>query len=39
LNYRRLESTLRQSLAELERVVGGFDNLAAEQVPVPGDVL
>lgn len=35
--YRRLEATLRQTLAELERVVGGFTGPAAEPVPVPED--
>jgi outer membrane protein TolC len=35
LTYRRLEASLRQTLAELERVVGGFQNLPAEAIPAP----
>ena len=33
INYRRLEASLRQTLAELERVVGGFAGAAPESVP------
>ncbi len=39
VSYRRLEATLRQTLAELERVVGGFDSFSMEQIPVPADML
>lgn len=35
--YRRLEASLRQTLAELERVVGGFSESAAEVAPAPGE--
>lgn len=35
INYLRLEATLRQTLAELERVVGGFSGLAPETLPTP----
>lgn len=35
VTYRRLEATLRQTLAELERVVGGYVAPPAELVPVP----
>jgi outer membrane protein, heavy metal efflux system len=35
VTYRRLEATLRQSLAELEQVVGGFNRPAVETVPMP----
>lgn len=39
LTYRRLEANLRQSLAELERVVGGFQLASPERVPPsPADV-
>lgn len=33
--YRRLEASLRQSLAELERVVGGFAGPPVEAIPTP----
>jgi outer membrane protein TolC len=39
VSYRRLEATLRQTLAELERVVGGFDSFPMEPIPVPEDML
>ncbi|MCH7752116.1 MAG: TolC family protein, partial [Planctomycetes bacterium] len=35
VNYLRLEASLRQTLAELERVVGGFSGPAPETLPVP----
>ncbi len=35
INYRRLEASLRQTLAELERVVGGFSEPTPELLPVP----
>jgi outer membrane protein TolC len=35
ISYRRLEASLRQTLAELERVVGGFTGPTAEAVPIP----
>jgi outer membrane protein TolC len=35
VNYRRLEASLRQTLAELERVVGGFTGPPVEMLPVP----
>lgn len=35
INYRRLEASLRQTMAELERVVGGFTETQAELIPVP----
>ena len=35
ISSRRLEASLRQTLAELERVVGGFTGPNAEAVPVP----
>ena len=43
VNYYRLEASLRQTLAELERLVGGYSEptpevvpeLAAEPVPLP----
>ncbi len=35
INYHRLEASLRQSLAELERVVGGFSRPVPEAVSVP----
>lgn len=35
VNYRRLEASLRQTLAELERVVGGFGGPTPEALPVP----
>ena len=34
--YHRLEATLRQTMAELERVVGGFASQNAEVIPAPG---
>ena len=39
LTYRRLEATLRQTLAELERVVGGFSTASIEPIPEPDDGL
>lgn len=33
--YRRLEASLRQTLAELGRVVGGFTGPSAEAIPTP----
>lgn len=36
ISYRRLEASLHQTLAELERVVGGA-NMAPEAIPVPDD--
>lgn len=35
VNYRRLEASLRQTLADLEQVVGGFAGPFIEQVPRP----
>ena len=35
VNYYRLEASLRQTLAELERVVGGFSGPAPGTLPVP----
>ncbi len=35
LSYHRLEASLRQTLADLERVVGGFMDLEAEAVDIP----
>ncbi|QDU74543.1 Cobalt-zinc-cadmium resistance protein CzcC precursor [Bremerella volcania] len=35
ISYRRLEASLRQTLAELERVVGGFTGPSAETIPTP----
>jgi outer membrane protein TolC len=35
VNYRRLEATLHQTLAELERVVGGYLGEPGEAIPVP----
>jgi len=35
VKYRRLEASLRQTLAELERVVGGFSGSTPETLPVP----
>ena len=35
VTYHRLEASLRQSLAELERVVGGFAGPTAEAIPTP----
>jgi len=35
ISYRRLEASLRQTLADLERVVGGINVSAAETVPLP----
>ena len=37
VNYRRLEASLRQTIAELERVVGGFIEPSAEPIPIPED--
>jgi len=37
LSYHRLEASLRQTLAELERVVGGLSNNGAEPIPVPDE--
>ena len=39
VSYHRLEASLRQTLAELERVVGGLNNIGAETIPVPGEDL
>jgi len=36
VNYRRLEASLRQTLAELERVVGGYTYLAEPSEVIPG---
>lgn len=35
VTYHRLEASLRQSLAELERVVGGFAGQTVETIPTP----
>ena len=35
ISYRRLEASLRQTLAELERVVGGFTGPRSEAIPTP----
>ncbi|HAY78444.1 MAG TPA: hypothetical protein DCY79_01410 [Planctomycetaceae bacterium] len=35
INYQRLEASLRQTLAELERVVGGFTGSSTEAIPTP----
>jgi len=35
INYYRLEASLRQTLAELERVVGGFTETIPEMIPTP----
>ncbi len=35
VNFRRLEASLRQTLAELERVVGGFSEPSPETLPTP----
>ncbi len=35
VNYYRLEASLQQTLAELERVVGGFSSQAPEKLPSP----
>ncbi len=35
INYRRLEASLQQTLAELERVVGGFVGAAPETLALP----
>jgi cobalt-zinc-cadmium efflux system outer membrane protein len=35
INYIRLEASLRQTLAELERVVGGISGQASEMIPTP----
>ena len=35
INYIRLEASLRQTLAELERVVGGFTQTMPEMIPAP----
>ncbi len=39
VNYRRLEATLRQTLAELQRVVGGFEYAGPGAIPVPADTI
>lgn len=39
VSYIRLEASLRQSLSELERVVGGFDNRIPAPVQEPGPPL
>jgi outer membrane protein TolC len=39
VNYYRLEATLRQTLADLERVVGGFSVELATPLPRPQDAL
>ena len=36
ISYRRLEASLRQTLAELERVVGGFLSPTTEPIPATG---
>jgi outer membrane protein TolC len=38
VNYLRLEASFRQSLAELERLVGGVANGVGERLPVPSDI-
>ena len=35
LSYHRLEASLRQTLAELERVVGGFGGQQVDVIPSP----
>ena len=35
ISFRRLEASLRQTLAELERVVGGFTAPVTDAVPAP----
>lgn len=35
ISYLRLEASLRQTLAELERVVGGLDGQTTEPIPAP----
>lgn len=35
INYHRLEASLRQTVAELERVVGGFVETVPELIPTP----
>ena len=35
ISYRRLEASLRQTLAELERVVGGITGPSSEAIPTP----
>jgi outer membrane protein TolC len=37
ISYRRLEASLHQTLAELERVVGGFSGQSSETIPTPRD--
>ena len=37
VNYRRIEASLHQTLAELERVVGGYNAEPGEAIPVPGE--
>jgi cobalt-zinc-cadmium efflux system outer membrane protein len=37
VTYRRLQASLRQTLAELERVVGGFTGPSVEAIPTPDD--
>ncbi len=37
ISYRRLEASLRQVMAELERVVGGFHGPNAEVIPAPAN--
>ena len=39
LNFYRLEASLRQTLAELESVVGGMNGLGGEPIPVPSEDL
>ena len=40
VNYHRLEASLRQTLAELERVVGGMNISGTEAISVPdGDMI
>lgn len=38
VSYRRLEASLQQTLAELERVVGGFSGPGPEAIPTPAAV-
>lgn len=35
VSYHRLEATLRQTLAQLERAVGGMDSAVTDPIPVP----
>lgn len=37
VSYRRIEASLHQTLAELERVVGGYSAEPGEAIPVPGE--